>query len=59
VDTHSNCYKCSDYYQPDDQYVLRYDDPTLDIPWPDAAHALLSDKDQQGESFAQLQARLL
>lgn len=52
-------YKCSDYYQPDDQYVLRYDDPTLDIPWPDAAHALLSDKDRQGESFAQLQARLL
>lgn len=47
-------YKCSDYYQPDDQYVLAYDDPSLQISWPLQDRPLLSDKDQQGQSFADL-----
>lgn len=27
-------YKVSDYYQSDDEYCLRYDDPTVGIEWP-------------------------
>ena len=44
-------YKCSDFYSPDDEYGLRWDDPELNINWPiqnpllsakDAAYPLLS-----------------
>ena len=40
-------YKCSDYYHPEDEAGIRYDDPTLAIQWPvDASTSLiLSDKD--------------
>lgn len=27
-------YKVSDYYQPEDEYCLRYDDPSVGIEWP-------------------------
>ena len=37
-------YKCTDYYAPDDEYGLRWDDPRLHITWP-IADPLLSDKD--------------
>ena len=37
-------YKCSDYYVPDDQYGVRWDDPTLAIEWP-VAEPVVSGKD--------------
>lgn len=37
-------YKCTDYYDPDDQHGIRWDDASLAIPWPVAA-PVLSDKD--------------
>ncbi len=39
-------YKCSDYYCPEGERGIRYDDPQIGIPWP-IPGALLSDKDQR------------
>jgi len=38
-------YKCTDYYVPDDQHGVRWDDPTIGIPWP-TADPVLSDADR-------------
>ncbi|WP_416137642.1 dTDP-4-dehydrorhamnose 3,5-epimerase [Halomonas sp. HK25] len=46
-------YKCTDYYNPGDEYCIRWDDPTLAIEWPlvGAKPPRVSEKDGQGESF--------
>jgi dTDP-4-dehydrorhamnose 3,5-epimerase len=45
-------YKCTNYYAPDDEYCLHYDDPTLGIDWPLKADDLvISAKDRHGLSF--------
>ncbi|NWN82905.1 MAG: dTDP-4-dehydrorhamnose 3,5-epimerase [Halomonas sp.] len=46
-------YKCTDYYNPGDEYCLRWDDPTLAIDWPlvDGKAPRVSEKDGQGDSF--------
>lgn len=41
-------YKVSDFYQAQDQYCLRYDDPKLNIMWPLVQAPILSEKDAQG-----------
>lgn len=41
-------YKCTDYYAPDDEFSLRFDDPALAIDWPLDGEPQLSDKDRQG-----------
>ncbi len=38
-------YKCTDYYQPDDESGLLWNDPEVDINWP-LKEPLLSDKDK-------------
>jgi dTDP-4-dehydrorhamnose 3,5-epimerase len=38
-------YKCSDFYAPDCDGAVRFDDPDLAIDWPLSAKAILSDKD--------------
>ena len=38
-------YKCTDYYQPDDDYGLRWDCPEIGIDWP-LGRPVLSEKDQ-------------
>ena len=45
-------YKCTDYYAPDDEYSLRFDDPTLTIKWPFDGEPQLSDKDRRGLALA-------
>lgn len=46
-------YKCTDYYAPEHERTLRWDDPALGIPWPlQGAAPLLSPKDRQGKSLA-------
>jgi dTDP-4-dehydrorhamnose 3,5-epimerase len=46
-------YKCSDYYAPDCDGAIRFDDPALGIDWGfDTARAIVSDKDRTAPLFA-------
>ncbi|MCV2865648.1 dTDP-4-dehydrorhamnose 3,5-epimerase [Albidovulum sediminicola] len=46
-------YKCSDYYAPDCDGAVRFDDPAIGIDWGvDPASAILSEKDRGAQSFA-------
>ena len=38
-------YKCSDYYAPETEGALRWDDPDIGIKWPLTAAPVLSEKD--------------
>ena len=45
-------YKASDYYAPQHERTLRWNDPALAIQWPIAGEPTLSDKDQRGLRLA-------
>jgi dTDP-4-dehydrorhamnose 3,5-epimerase len=45
-------YKTTDYYAPQHERTLRWDDAQLAIAWPLAGEPILSDKDQRGASLA-------
>lgn len=51
-------YKCSDYYTPDDEYGIFWNDPELNIDWP-FAEPLLSDKDRRNPRLHEVDAALL
>lgn len=46
-------YKCTDYYNPGDEYCVRWDDSTLAIDWPlvDGKAPRVSEKDDQSDFF--------
>lgn len=44
-------YKCTDYYAPEYERFIKWDDPELGIDWPLDGEPLLSDKDQSGIDF--------
>jgi len=48
-------YKCTDYYYPEDEGCLMWNDPSVGIEWP-VDQPLLSGKDQQGLKLEQLQS---
>lgn len=50
-------YKCTDFYHPEDEIRILWNDPELAIPWP-VERPLLSDKDQQALPLRAQQARL-
>lgn len=41
-------YKCTDYYRPDDERTLLWNDPAIGIVWPEIEPRILSDKDRHG-----------
>lgn len=43
-------YKCSDYYKPEDQYTIIWNDNSLNIDW-GIDNPILSDKDNNGLTF--------
>ena len=46
-------YKTTDYWAPQFERCIRWDDPALAIPWPlDGITPVVSDKDRQGMSFS-------
>jgi dTDP-4-dehydrorhamnose 3,5-epimerase len=50
-------YKTTDYYAPEAERCIRWDDPAIGIEWPDIGMApVLSSKDAQGLAFAQAEA---
>ncbi|MEZ5734629.1 MAG: dTDP-4-dehydrorhamnose 3,5-epimerase [Novosphingobium sp.] len=47
-------YKCTDFYSPDDERCLAWDDPAVGIVWPlDGIEPILSQKDQGGRVLAE------
>ena len=46
-------YKCTDYYHPESEVSVKYDDPTLNIDWPlvNGENPSLSGKDEAGLAF--------
>lgn len=46
-------YKCSDYYAPDAEGALRWDDPDIGIDWPVTDEVILSEKDSLAPRFSE------
>lgn len=47
-------YKCSEYYAPEAEGALRWDDPDIGIEWPIKGNAILSEKDASAPLLADL-----
>ncbi|QEL66271.1 dTDP-4-dehydrorhamnose 3,5-epimerase [Oryzomicrobium terrae] len=45
-------YKTTDYWSPQNERCIRWDDPQLAIAWPLEGAPVLSDKDRAGQAFA-------
>lgn len=56
-DQASFLYKCTDYYVPDDEHGIIWNDPALAIPWP-VATPILSAKDQAYTTLAEMEPLL-
>lgn len=56
-DTADFQYKCTEYYAPEHEKSLRWDDPAIGVQWPlvDGAAPVLSEKDANCPPFAQLE----
>lgn len=52
-DTAEFLYKTTDYYAPDHERCICWNDPTLRIQWPDGVQPILSTKDAQGQAFTE------
>lgn len=47
-------YKCDDFYHPEDEGGLIWDDPDIGIIWPDVGKILLSEKDKKNPALAEV-----
>lgn len=48
------CYKCTDFYHPNDEGGLKFDDPDIGVKWPipDGMELIMSDKDTKWSGIA-------
>lgn len=46
-------YKCDDFYHPEDEGGLMWNDPDIAVQWPDVGEVLLSEKDKKNPTFAE------
>lgn len=46
-------YKTTDFYAPEHERTLLWNDPALDIAWPLSGHPVMADKDWHGKPLAQ------
>lgn len=46
-------YRCTDYYAPEHERSIRWDDPSLAIAWPLQGQLVISEKDLQGYALEQ------
>lgn len=55
-DTALFCYKCTDFYHPNDEGGLMYNDPDIGVDWPiDGLDIKLSDKDKVNPSLKEIE----
>ena len=52
-------YKCTEYYAPEHERCLRWDDPTVGIDWPLDGEPMLSAKDCNGELLGEIEPVLV
>ncbi len=52
-------YKCTDSYHPETQFGIRWDDPSIAIPWPLDGEPILSAKDAEAPLLSELPAERL
>jgi dTDP-4-dehydrorhamnose 3,5-epimerase len=48
-------YKTTDFYAPEHERTLLWNDPDLGIPWPLAGHPILSEKDKNGTPLKEVE----
>ena len=53
------CYKCTDYYCPEDEFGILWNDPTLGISWQLKGEPVISDKDRKYPPLKEMPAHLL
>lgn len=52
------CYKCDDFYHPNDEGGLCWNDETLNINWPEIEKIILSEKDKQHPHLKEIKIKL-
>ena len=53
-ETATFCYKVDEFYHPEDEGGLAYDDPDIGVEWPDVGEILLSEKDKKNSRIKDL-----
>ncbi|MBT2969525.1 MAG: dTDP-4-dehydrorhamnose 3,5-epimerase [gamma proteobacterium symbiont of Ctena orbiculata] len=47
-------YKCTDYYHPETQFSIRWDDPQIGIEWPGGLDPILAEKDRDAPLLSEI-----
>jgi dTDP-4-dehydrorhamnose 3,5-epimerase len=55
------CYKCSDFYHPNDEGGLKFDDPAIGVEWPipEGMELIMSDKDKAWSGIEEYKEKYL